>query len=119
MCAAGSHEITREPSGKWMISSTDLTAVMRLWCVSCTPFGVGDDVLDLVGRVGLVDRERRGADGDRRDVHEMELGAVGEHDRDALAALEAELDQTTCHRVAALLQLPPGPRDLVVHRADG
>ena len=53
--------------------------------------GVGDDVLDLLGRGGLVDRERDGAERDRRQVHRDELGAVVEHHRDRVALADAEL----------------------------
>jgi hypothetical protein len=39
MWAAGSHEITRPPSGNWMMSSIVLTAAIMLWWVICTPLG--------------------------------------------------------------------------------
>ncbi len=51
--------------------------------------GVGDDVLDLVGGVGLVDREGRRAERDRGEVDDVELGTVGEHDRERLPARAA------------------------------
>ena len=51
--------------------------------------GVGDDVLDLVGGVGLVDREGRRAERDRGEVDDVKLGAVGEHDRERLARAAA------------------------------
>ena len=48
--------------------------------------GVADHVGDLLGRGGLVDRERRRAERHRREVGEVELGPVGEHQRDGVAA---------------------------------
>ena len=45
--------------------------------------GVVDHVRDLLGRGGQVDRERRRAERHRREVGDVELGPVGEHQRDA------------------------------------
>ena len=76
------------------------------------------DVGDLLGRRGQVDRERRRAERHHREVGEVELGAVGEHQRDGVAALDAERRETAGERVDALAQLAPGQRDLVVLGAD-
>ena len=64
-------------------------------------------VADLLGRVGVVDRERRRAEHHRGEVAEVELGAVGEHQRDRLAALDAELRQAAGERVDALAAARP------------
>jgi len=72
-----------------------------------------DHVLDLLGGVGGVDGEGSGPEGDRREVDEVELGPVGEQDRDGVAAPEAELGQTPGDGVDALAG--PGPGEL--HRA--
>ena len=79
--------------------------------------GVRADVLDLLGGVRHVDRERRGADGDRREVGEVELGTVGQQQRDALAALQPEPDEAAGEGVDALAHLGPRDRDLVALRA--
>ena len=76
------------------------------------------DVGDLLGRRGQVDRERHRAEAHHREVGEVELGAVGEHQRDGVAALDAERGETSGERVDALAQLAPGERDLVVLGAD-
>jgi hypothetical protein len=52
--------------------------------------GVAHQVCDLLGRVGVVDRERSGAQVHRRRVHEVELGAVREHDRHGVALAESK-----------------------------
>jgi len=39
MCAAGSHEITFEPSGNLITSSATATVAIRLRCVTCAPLG--------------------------------------------------------------------------------
>ena len=51
---------------------------------------VAHEELDLLGRVGVVDGEGRGADVHRRGVGEVELGPVGEHHAERVAALQAE-----------------------------
>ena len=51
--------------------------------------GVGDHVLDLLRRVGHVDRERRRAERHHGEVGDVELGTVAEHDGDAVALAHA------------------------------
>ena len=80
--------------------------------------GVADDVADLLGAGGLVDRERRRAERHRREVAEVELGPVAHHQRDRVAARDAEPGEPARERVDALAQLGPGQRDAVVERAD-
>ena len=48
----------------------------------------------------------------------MELGPVGEHQRERLAAPEAELGEAAGERVHALAQLAPGDREGVSLGAD-
>ena len=52
--------------------------------------GVTDQKLDLLGRRCVVDRERRSAEMHHRGVEEVELGAVGEHEPNRVAAAHAE-----------------------------
>ena len=75
---------------------------------------VGDHVRDLLGRGGHVDRERRRAERDRRQVGEVELGPVAEHQRDACrrAARRARPGRRRARRRARAAR--PGQRDLVV-----
>ena len=73
--------------------------------------GVGDDELDLLGRVGVVDGERRGAERHRREVGEVELGPVGQQQRHRVAAAHAQARQAGRQRVDALAQLAPRPLD--------
>lgn len=80
--------------------------------------GVAHDVLDLLGRGGLVDRERRAARGDDGGVADVELGAVGEQQRHALAAPQPEPREPAGDGVDALAQLAPGERHGVAARAD-
>ena len=77
---AGSSRASRTPSRNACSMIDDLRA------------GVGDDVGDLLGRGGLVDRERRSPPSvtTARSAR-MELGPVVEHQRDRVAALDAEL----------------------------
>ena len=81
-------------------------------------FGVAQQVADLLRRVGVVDRERRRPEHHRREVAEMELGPVGEHQRDRLATDDAQLGQPSGERVDALAQLAPGDRERVALGAD-
>ena len=80
--------------------------------------GVVHLVLDLLGRVGVVDRERRGAEVQRGGVEPVELGPVGEHDpqrrRRARGPRPASPAATRAHLVGVLA---PGDRELVVLRA--
>ena len=55
--------------------------------------GVLEDVLALVGRVRLVDRNHRRADAERREVEVGPLRAGVGEDRDLVALLDPELDQ--------------------------
>ena len=80
--------------------------------------GVGDHILDLVGGVGLVDREGRRAERDRGEVDDVELGAVGEHDRERVAAPETQPVQPPGEVAHALAPLRPGERLLVAFGAD-
>ncbi len=80
---------------------------------------VGDDVADLLGGERLVDREGRGAERHGREVAEVELGPVAKHQRDAVAARDAEAGETSRDRVDAVAQLGPRERDVVVEGAHG
>ena len=52
--------------------------------------GVAQQELHLLGRGGVVHRERQGAEVHRGRVHEVELGAVGDHQRERVAAAQPE-----------------------------
>ena len=80
---------------------------------------VVEQVLDLLGRVGLVDRVGRGAEARDREIHDVELRAVGEHDRHGVAARDAELGEPARKGVDAIAQLRPGQRDLVLLGSHG
>src|SRR5665648_689357 len=64
---------------------------------------VVEEILDLLGRIGLVDRVRRRAEARDREVHEVELRTVGEHDGHRVAARHAELGQAAGDTVAIML----------------
>ena len=52
---------------------------------------IGAQVADLLGRIGEIDRERRRPEHRRRQVDDVELGAVAEHDRHGVAPSDPEL----------------------------
>ena len=81
---------------------------------------VGDDVLDLLGRVLHVDRERRRPDHHRREVAEVELGPVGDQQgqRVALGQPERRAGRRRARR-RARAAAPHVQRLLVVSRPDG
>ena len=81
--------------------------------------GVRADVLDLLGRGGLVDREGDAAEGHGREVARDELGAVVEHQGDRVALRYAQLRQASGDLVDSLAQLVPADRIGVVLGADG
>ncbi|MGV9818603.1 hypothetical protein [Nocardia xishanensis] len=70
--------------------------------------GIGEQVGDLFGGAGVVDRERRGAQVQCGRVDEVELGPVGEHDPDGVAATDAERGEPCRDRFDPLGVLPPG-----------
>ena len=80
--------------------------------------GVADDERDLLRRVRRVDRERRRAQRHHREVGDVELRPVAQHQRHAVAARDAALRQPAGERVDAIAQLRPGEADLVFLRAD-
>ncbi len=73
--------------------------------------GVAEQILDLLGRRRVVDRERRGAEVQGGAVNQMELGSVGHHHRDRIAAPDPERCQGTGDALDALAILPPGDLD--------
>ena len=78
---------------------------------------VAQQVLDLLRRRGVVDRERHRAEVHRRDVHEVELGAIREHERHRVAPLHAEPGEPGREVSHALGVLAPGDRRRVAQRA--
>ena len=76
--------------------------------------GVGEDVLALLGRVGLVDRDDGRAGAQRAEVGQRPLRARAGEDRDVVAALDAERGEPAgdlADRAAELGvgdRLPPG-----------
>jgi hypothetical protein len=76
--------------------------------------GVADEVLDLLGRVGVVDRE-----GGRAEVHggrvgHVKLGPVCQHQREGVAAAYPERGEPARDVLHALAVLRPGAAELVV-----
>src|SRR5205085_746170 len=59
---------------------------------------VADDVADLLGSEGLVDREWRRAKRHRGEVAQVELGPVAHHQRDGVAARDAEAGEPAGER---------------------
>ena len=76
--------------------------------------GVGDQVLDLLGCVGLIDRERDGPERHGREIADVKLRPVAEHQRDGVALAHPQLGESAGERVRALAHLTPGDRDAVV-----
>jgi hypothetical protein len=66
---------------------------------------------DLVGGVGVVDRERRGAEVHRRGVGNVELRPVDEHHRDRVALLQAERCEPGRRAPDAVVVLAPAQLD--------
>ena len=79
---------------------------------------VGDHVLDLLGGVGVVDRERGRPEHHPREVAHMELGAVGEHQRQSVPASHPQRGEPAGELVHARAQLRPGERHGVALGAD-
>ena len=69
---------------------------------------VGEDVLDLGGGIGLVDRDGDRADGQEREVQEEPLVRGGGEDRDRLTLLDSEADEATGGVVDLALELAGG-----------
>ena len=63
--------------------------------------GVGEEVLDLIARRRVVDRERNGTQVHGSESHDMELGPVREHDRERVASGEHALDHFPLSRPQA------------------
>ena len=80
--------------------------------------GVGADVLDLLRRGGLVDREGNAAQGHCCEVARDELGPVVEHQGDRVALRNAQLRQPTGDLVDPLAEIAPADRVRVVLGAD-
>ena len=80
--------------------------------------GVGDHELDLAGSEGLIDRKRSRAEHDRRQVDDVELRTVGEHDRKRLPPPQPQLVQSAGDVASALAPLRPGERLRIVPGAD-
>jgi len=75
-------------------------------------------VLDLVGGVGVVNRERHGSEVHRGRVGEMELGPVDHHHRDGVALAHAQGSEAGRHRPNPLRVFAPRAGELVVLRTD-
>src|SRR5579862_7523280 len=78
---------------------------------------IAAEVADLLSRIGEVDREWRGPQGGRGEVGEVEVEAVAEHQRHAVAAPHAKRGQPAGQRIDALQKLRPADHDGVVDRA--
>ena len=116
--ASPSTTITCSRSGSSLRASSTLPrnacSVIRI----CAPAS-RDDVLDLVGRVGLVDRERRRPDHHRREVAEVELGPVAEHQGDRVALAQAEPRRPPASASTRSRSSPQVHEIVVALRADG
>jgi hypothetical protein len=80
---------------------------------------VRDEVLDLLGRVGVVDGERRRTEVHRGGVDPVELGPVAQHDRDRVAAAEPEPGEAGGGLLDLLRVLGPGDAEVAALGADG
>ena len=80
--------------------------------------GVAQEELHLLGRRGVVHRERKRAEVHRRGVHEVELRAVGEHQRERVAAAQPEGVEAGGDVAHAVGVLAPGDLDLAVLGAE-
>jgi ABC-type sugar transport system substrate-binding protein len=80
---------------------------------------VAEQVGDLFGGGGVVDRERRRAKVQRGGVAEVELRAVDHHQRDRVAGFDAEVGKAGGDPADALGVLPPGDGDRVPLGAQG
>ncbi len=78
---------------------------------------IGDDILDLLGRQRLVDRERHRPDRHRRQVGDKELRPVGEHESERVAPAEPERGEARRQPIDTRLQLIPGETRGIVERA--
>jgi hypothetical protein len=79
--------------------------------------GVGEQVGDLLGGQGVVDRERRGAQVHRGGVAEVELRTVRHHERHGVAALHSQPGQAGGDAPDPFGVLPPGDLDRAAGRA--
>ncbi len=80
---------------------------------------VGEQVGDLLGRGGVVDRERCRAEVQRRGVAEMKLGTIHHHRRDGVPPADAKRRQAGRDPLHALGVLAPRDRLRVAGRAQG
>jgi hypothetical protein len=79
---------------------------------------VAQQVLDLIRRGGVVDREAGGSEVHRRQVHEVELRPVGQHQAEGVPALYPQARQPGGDVPDALGVLAPGDRHGVALRAE-
>ena len=80
--------------------------------------GVAQEELHLLGRRGVVHRERERAEVHRRGVHEVELRAVGEHQRERVAAAQPEGVEAGGDAAHPVGVLAPGDLGLAVFGAE-
>ncbi len=78
---------------------------------------VTEQVGDLLGRRGVVDRERRGPEMHGGGVEQVKLGPVGEHEADRVAPAHAQRVQAAGQLAHTVGVLPKGQADPVVDRA--
>ena len=78
-----------------------------------------EQVRDLVGREGVVDRERRRAEMDRCGVAEVELGTVRHQEANRVATADAESRQSGSDAAHAIGVFGPGQLDRPVGVAQG
>ena len=80
--------------------------------------GVRQQVRDLLGGGGVVDRERRRPQVHRRGIDQVELGAIGEHEADRVAASHPERVKAAGETLHPLGVLREGDRDTVLNRPE-
>ena len=80
--------------------------------------GVAEQVVDLLGRARVVDAERRRAEVDRREVHDVELGPVDHHQPDGVARPDAERGAGRAPPLDLFAQLRVGQLGRAVRRTD-
>ena len=81
--------------------------------------GIAEQVPDLVGRRGVVDRERDRAEMHDGGVRQVELWTVAQHETDRVAAFDTKRRQPGGDLPHPIGVLPPSEDRLVADRPDG
>ena len=105
-----SNTITCSSSGQRSRTCVDLGDLRGVLAEDGADARVGEDVLALLGRVGVVDRDDRRAGAQGAEVGERPLRARAGEDRDVVAALDPELGEPAGDLVDRAAELGVGDR---------